>query len=379
MNFKALSIAALAAFTLASPAVAQDTIKLISTTELSGAGAVSGTNFKQGAELAVEHINAKGGILGKKIEFIAYDTKTTPADSRAAIQRALDEGTYALIGPVFSGPILATMELAAEAGVTQIVGGEASAITKKGNKSIFRTSLSQADAMPKIAKFMKEELKAQKVAIIFVNNDFGKGGRDAIKSELEKLGVQIAADVSTESGQADFAADALKVKNAGADVVFSYLNEEESARFLRAAKQQGITAPLVGETTLLGQKVIELAGDAANGVKGHVSLSIDAPLPAFQTFAKAYSEKFKSNSDHNGIKGYTAVYMVKAATEKMGKIDRKGLADALHGMTISPDKEPGILIESTFDANGDVDRPSFMGEVINGKQVINKTLPKLRP
>ena len=379
MNFKALSIAALAAFTLAVPAVAQDTIKLISTTELSGAGAVSGTNFKQGAELAVEHINAKGGILGKKIEFIAYDTKTTPADSRAAIQRALDEGTYALIGPVFSGPILATMELAAEAGVTQIVGGEASAITKKGNKSIFRTSLSQADAMPKIAKFMKEELKAQKVAIIFVNNDFGKGGRDAIKSELEKLGVQIAADVSTESGQADFAADALKVKNAGADVVFSYLNEEESARFLRAAKQQGITAPLVGETTLLGQKVIELAGDAANGVKGHVSLSIDAPLPAFQTFAKAYSERFKSNSDHNGIKGYTAVYMVKAATEKMGKIDRKGLADALHGMTISPDKEPGILIESTFDANGDVDRPSFMGEVINGKQVINKTLPKLRP
>ena len=95
MNFKALSIAALAAFTLASPAVAQDTIKLISTTELSGAGAVSGTNFKQGAELAVEHINAKGGILGKKIEFIAYDTKTTPADSRAAIQRALDEGLRA--------------------------------------------------------------------------------------------------------------------------------------------------------------------------------------------------------------------------------------------------------------------------------------------
>jgi branched-chain amino acid transport system substrate-binding protein len=379
MTLKALGFAAIAALAATLPAAAQDTIKLISTTELSGAGAVSGTNYKQGAELAVEHINAKGGILGKKIEFIAYDTKTTPADSRAAIQRALDEGTYALIGPVFSGPILATMELAQEAGVTQIVGGEAAAITKKGNKNIFRTSLSQADAMPKIAKFMKEELKAQKVAIIFVNNDFGKGGRDAIKAELEKLGVQIVADVSTEQGQADFAADALKVKNAGADVVFSYVNEEESARFLRAAKQQGITVPLVGETTLLGQKVIELAGDAANGVKGHVSLSVDAPVPAFQTFAKAYTEKFKSNSDHNGIKGYTAVYMIKAATEKMGKFDRKGLADALHGLTISPDKEPGILIESTFDANGDVDRPSFMGEVVNGKQVINKTLPKLRP
>jgi branched-chain amino acid transport system substrate-binding protein len=379
MKIKALSIAALAALSIATPAIAQDTIKLISTTELSGAGAVSGTNFKQGAELAVEHINAKGGILGKKIEFVAYDTKTTPADSRAAIQRALDEGTYALIGPVFTGPILATMELAAEAGVTQIVGGEGAAITKKGNKTIFRTSLSQTDAMPKIAKYLKDDVKATKVAIIYVNNDFGKGGRDAIKTELDKLGIQVVADVSTEQGQADFAADALKVKNSGADAVFSYVNEEESARFLRAAKQQGITVPLVGETTLLGQKVIELAGEAANGAKGHVGLSVDAPVPAFQTFAKAYADKFKTNSDHNGIKGYTAVYMVKAATEKMGKIDRKGLADALHGMTISPDKEPGILIESTFDANGDVDRASFMGEVINGKQVINKTLPKLRP
>ena len=371
--------AAVAAAPAWAPAWAQDgPIKLVMAAELSGAGAVSGTNYKQGAELAVEHINAKGGILGKKIEYTAYDTKTTPADSRAAIQRALDEGTYALLGPVFSGPIMATMELAKEAGVTQIVGGEAAGITKQGNPFIFRTSLSQSDSMPKLANYFANDLKAKKVAIVWVNNDFGKGGRDVIKAEFAKRNIEVVADLSTESGQADFAADAIKVKNSGADAIFSYVNEEESARFLRAAKQQGITTPIIGETTLLGQKVIELAGDAANGAKGHVGLSIDAPIPAFQAFAKAYEEKFKSKPDHNGIKGYSAVYMIKAATEKMGKIDRKGLAAALHGMTISPDKEPGIMVESTFDANGDVDRISFLGEVINGKQVINKTLPKLR-
>jgi branched-chain amino acid transport system substrate-binding protein len=81
--------------------------------------------------------------------------------------------------------------------------------------------------------------------------------------------------------------------------------------------------------------------------------------------------------DHNGIKGYIAPYMVKAATEKMGKLDREHLADALHGLTITPDKEPGILMEATWDKNGDVDRVSFLAEVEGGKQKIVKVLPKL--
>ncbi|WP_164236264.1 ABC transporter substrate-binding protein, partial [Stenotrophomonas maltophilia] len=72
-------------------------------------------------------------------------------------------------------------------------------------------------------------------------------------------GMTVIADISSEPGQTDFAADAIRIKNSGADAVFVYLNEDESARFLRAARQQGISAPLVGETTLLGQKVIELA------------------------------------------------------------------------------------------------------------------------
>ena len=74
----------------------------------------------------------------------------------------------------------------------------------------------------------------------------------------------------------------LKAKQSGADALFVYLNEEESARFLREAKKQGLNKPLIGETTLLGQKVIDLAGDAANGVKGHVGLTVDAPIPAIQ-------------------------------------------------------------------------------------------------
>jgi branched-chain amino acid transport system substrate-binding protein len=116
---------------------------------------------------------------------------------------------------------------------------------------------------------------------------------------------------------------------------------------LREAKKQGVNKPLIGETTLLGQKVIELAGDAANGVKGHVGLTVDAPIPAIQEFGKKYEAKYNSKPDHNGVKGYIAPYMIKAAAEKAGKLDGKAIAAALHGMTITPDKTPGIPIEAT--------------------------------
>ncbi|MFC5395650.1 ABC transporter substrate-binding protein [Bosea vestrisii] len=361
------------------PALAQDKVKLVDVVELSGAGATAGTNWKNGIDLAVADINAKGGILGKQIEIVHYDTQTNPGNTRAAVQRAIDEGTYAVLGPVFSGPIGASMQISQRAEIAQIVGGEAAGLTKQGNQYLFRTSLSQTAAMPKIAKYLKDTVKAASVAVVWVNNDFGKGGRDAIIPELEKAGIKLAADIATEQGQADFAADAIKVKNSNADAIFVYLNEEESARFLRAAKQQGITKPMVGETTLLGAKVIELAGDAANGVKGHVGLSIDAPIPAFQEFGKKFQAKYNYASDHNGLKGYMAVYMVKWATEKQKKFDKKGVADTLRGATIKTSDEPGILIETTIEKNGDLDRESFLAEVKDGKQVITATLPKINP
>jgi len=175
----------------------------------------------------------------------------------------------------------------------------------------------------------------------------------------------------------DFAADVVKLKGANADAIFVYTNEEESARFLREARKQGISKPLIGETTLLGQKVIELAGAAANGVKGHVGLTVDAPIAAVQAFREKFQKRFNYLPDHNGIKGYTGVYAVKHATEKIGKFDRKLLAKTLHGLTIKPEQEPGILMEATWDANGDIDRISFLAEVVDGKQKIVQTLPKL--
>jgi branched-chain amino acid transport system substrate-binding protein len=362
---------------LAGAASAQDVIKIPNIIELSGAGAAVGQNWKNGSSLAVEEINAKGGILGKKLELEFVDTGTDPGKARAGVQRALDDKPMVIFGPIYSGSISVTLKMTAEAEVAQIMGGEAAPLTAQGSKYLFRTSFGQNVSMPKIANYIRDEVKAKTMAVVYQNNDFGKGGRNAIIPELEKRGIKVVADLSAETGQADFTADVIKVKGANADAVFVYLNEEESARFLIEAKKQGLNKPLIGETTLLGQKVIDLAKDAAEGVRGHVGLSAEAPSPAIQAYARKFQERYKYTTDHNGIKGYIAPYMLKAAVEKAGKWDAKAIAASLRGMTISPDKEPGILLEATWDETGEIDRVSFLAEVKGGKQIITQTLPKL--
>jgi branched-chain amino acid transport system substrate-binding protein len=370
---------ALLAIASASTAFAQSgaPIKLADVAELSGGGATVGTNWKNGIDLAIEEINAKGGVLGHKLEVTHADSQSNPGVARAQVQKALDSEPYVLLGPGYSGSVKVTAPLAADAGITQIMGGEAAELTRMGDKYLFRTSFGQQSSMPKVAKYIHDELKAKTVAVVWVNNDFGKGGRDVIDKEFERLGVKVVADQSTEAGQTDFAADVSKVKAASPDAVFIYLNEEESARILKELKRQGVTAPLIGETTLIGQKVIELAGDAANGARGHVGLTTDAPVELIKQFREKFAKKYNYVPDHNGIKGYLAVYMVKATTEKMGKVDPKAFADTLHGLTIKASEEPGILMDVTFDQNGDLDRQSFMVEVVNGKQVVKQVLPKL--
>jgi len=220
-------------------------------------------------------------------------------------------------------------------------------------------------------------MKAKSVVVVWVNNDYGKGGHDNFITEMKKHNIKVAADLSTEQGQADFASDVIKAKQAGADAVFIYCNEEESARFLREAKAQGLATPIVGDTTLLSQKVVELAGDAANGIRGHLGLTADAPIPAVQAFTAKFTKRFGYKPDHNGIKGYTAIYLIKYVTEKNGGFDRQKFADTLHSLNVTAAEAPGLLMDASWDKNGDIDRQSFLAEVSGGQQKITAILPKL--
>src|SRR5438045_6491621 len=355
----------------------QGPVPIFGLMELSGTGATAGTNFDNGVKLAVKEINAAGGILGRNIEYTSMDTQTNPGVAKALAQKAVDQGAYVVMGPVFSGSIIVSMAETKRAEIPNFTGGEAANITEQGNPYVFRTSFTQSTAMPKLAKYIKNNVKAKSVAIIWVNNDFGKGGRDTMVKALEAQGIKVVADISTDPGQVDFSGAVLKAKQSNADALFVYTNEEESARALRELRKQGYDKPIIGETTLTGQKVIELAGDAANGALAHVGLTVDAPQPAIKAFDEKFQKEYKYKPDHNGLKGYTAMYVVKAATEKVGKFDPKAFADAMHGIRLSVKDYPGVLMDVSFDKNGDLDRESFMTKITNGKQEVIATLPPL--
>jgi branched-chain amino acid transport system substrate-binding protein len=352
------------------------TVFFFAPAELSGAGATVGGNWRDGATIAIEEINAEGGLLGCEIVVEWADTQSDPATSKALIAQGLEGDPYVILGPLFSGSIIVNMVEAQRAEVFQIMGGEAANLTQQGNPYIFRTSFGQSTSMPKLANYMVAE-GFESIDIVYTNNDFGQGGREAIKVAIEPFGIEVINEISVEEGQADFAPEALTLIGSDADAIFIYSNEEESARLLQELQKQGNEKPLIGETVLIAQSVIDLAGDAANGAKGHVGLSAAAPMPLVEEYAAKFEERYGHLPDHNGMKGYIAVYVVKAITERLGTFDTKALAEATHCTTITTEEEPGVLIDIVYDENGDVDRESFLVEVVDGLSTVTEVLPRV--
>jgi branched-chain amino acid transport system substrate-binding protein len=358
-----------------SQSVQAQPIQIVNLLELSGAGATVGTNMKNGAELAIKEIIASGGILGRKIDVTTMDTQTNPGVAKGLAQKAVDMDVYAVIGPIYSGSIVVSMAETRRAEIPNFTGAAAASVTQQGNPYIFRTNFTQSSSMPKVVRYIKEQLKAKSVDLIYINNDFGKGGRDEFIKSAQALGLKLGADISTDQNQLDFSAAVIKAKQSGGDVLFAYTNEEESARLVRELRKQGYTKPIVGDTTIVNQKVIELAGDAANGIVGHVALTADAPQAEVKSFVAKFEKEYKFKPDHNGLQGYMIPYIIKAVTEKIGKVDRKAFAAAMKGAVLKVKDQPGLLLDVHFDDKGDPDRVSYLVEIKGGKQIVVSTLP----
>ena len=376
----ALSWISVISFTLAcSLSVNAQPIQIVNLLELSGAGATVGTNMKNGVELAIKEINASGGVLGRKIEITTMDTQTNPGVAKGLAQKAVDMDVYAVIGPIYSGSIVVSMAETRRAEIPNFTGAAAASVTQQGNPYIFRTNFTQSSSMPKVAKYIKEQLKANTVDVIYINNDFGKGGRDEFIKSAQLMGLRIGADISTDQNQVDFTAAVIKAKQSGGDVLFAYTNEEESARLARELRKQGYNKPIVGDTTIVNQKVIELAGEAANGIVGHVALTADAPQAEVKSFVAKFEKEYKFKPDHNGLQGYMIPYIIKSVTEKVGKVDRKAFAAAMKGAVLRVKDQPGLLLDVRFDEKGDPDRVSYLVEIRGGKQIVETILPAAKP
>ncbi|MFC4624020.1 ABC transporter substrate-binding protein [Daeguia caeni] len=361
---------------MAGTAFAEDVVKLGTVVELSGPGAPAGTNWRDGVNLAVAEVNEAGGILGKKVEAVEYDTQTDPQISRALVQKAIDDGAFAIMGTIYSGSTLVNMLVAQQNSIPQFVGSEAPNIVEKGNPFVFRTSSGAQKGVPALTPYFKDTLKAKKVGVAWLNNEFGKGGHDVFVEEMKKAGIDVIVDVASEQAQTDYAADVAKLKQANPEAVFVYMNQEESARFLIEAKKQGLTMPLIGEVTLTEAKVIDLAKDAAEGAIAHVGITASATeVPGIAEFTRKFEEIHKRKPTHDALKGYVGVWTTKYVTDMIGELDGEAFAEKMKNLCLKAADYPKILLDTCWDDRGEMSRPSFMVQVKDGTPVVIDTVP----
>jgi branched-chain amino acid transport system substrate-binding protein len=369
----------LAGLAAAAPAVAgaQENFPALvaNAVELSGGGAIAGTSFNNGVLLGLKEINGAGGVLGRRLEPVTLDIQTNPEVAKAAVRKATAMGAVAIMGPVFSDMVTAAADEIRAAGIPSFIGGEAAGLTLQGNPYLFRTSLSQAASMPRLARYLRQGIAVESVAMVWVDNEFGRGGREAMAKALAAEGIRLVADLPTRPGQTDFSDVAARVRESDAGAVFVYLNEAESPACLQALHDAPYSKWVVGETTLVGQAVLDRAGEAASGARGHVGLTPDALVPGVPEFANAFLREYGYRGDHNGMKGYIAAHVLKAAAERAGRLEPRAVAEAMRGLAVSAADHPGVLLDVRYDDKGDLDRASFVVRVINGRQQFIAMLP----
>lgn len=356
-------------------AYGEDSIVFAGISEASGSGALAGISFRNGYQLAIEEINHAGGLGGKPISLKQFDIDTNPDAAKAAAQAAVAAQPFAILGPVFSGITLATLPITSAAGIPQFTGGEASSITKKYPPNLFRTSLTQEIAVPRMASFVKYAFQAKRVFVIAVDNEFGRDGKDIFLKSLTRLGVTLCESVLVKPGQKDFSEAAELTRKFNPDVLVIYTNEPEAVGILKAMRGIDFDKPIVGEGPLVSQQVIDLAGGAADGIFAHTGVSVDAPNQRIQDFSKRYSDKYQVRADHNSLKGYFAVYAIKAIVDNGGVTDKASFLAATKKARLDTARHPKVLVRGAYDMFGNLYRESYLVQIRNGKQSVLATIP----
>ena len=261
------------------------------------------------------------------------------------------------------------------------VGAEAPAVTDReangDNDFIYRTSFGVDTAADKFISYIVEQ-GVTSVDFIYKNDEFGAGGREAYGEAFDEVGIEIQLDIQVQPDQTDLSAEVAQLAGGGADAIFAFMTEIETAAFLDEVQAQALEKPMYGGDVLSAASTIALAQPgAADGTITHAGLNASADV--FADWTAAYTE-FHPDADppdHNSIKGYTAVHIVKEATERIGSFDNSQFSDTLHCATLTVDEEPGLLLDVSYDANGDIDRESYLVEVVDGVGQITETLPPL--
>jgi len=331
MKAKLLLGAATAALFMIGQAEAQDTIKIGVIQPLTGSVAYNGTSDVNGSRLAVEERNAKGGVLGKKVELIIEDGQCNPAKSVNAAEKLIQRDKVPVLSGAFcSSATMAVMPVAENYKIPLVTGVSSKAdLTEKGNKWFFRATETDALLAQSFAKILYEQLKLRKVAYIGVNDDWGRGGVEEFEKQMKALGATTVMKEYFDHGTTDFYTILTKLRASGADGAFVAAETQDGSIFVKQKAEFGLKLRVFGVGSWATADFIKLTGPASEGIYAAVPYAATMTTPKNKAFVEAYEAKYKEMPGKYSAAGYNAINIIMDAIERAGSTEPEKIRDAL--------------------------------------------------
>ena len=341
-----------------------DSLKIGLATPLTGASAEDGKAIQEGVNLAVKQINDQGGIDGKTVEVVAEDDKGDPSEAATVANKlAQDESILALVGDFNSSCTLAGAPIYNDAGIVQISpGSSAEAVTDAGDYT-FRTITTDAVQGQYLALWCVTDLGYKKIAILFENDDYGKGLADVAQRETEGLGAQVVVREAYEVNQTDFSTVLTKVAKAQPDVLIIGGLYNETALIAKQRAKAGIgDLPIMGVDAIYSDALVDLGGKAVEGIKLTAYFSDSSESQVTQAFIKAYTDEYGKAPGTYAAYAYDAALIIMDGIKNAGA-DRAAIREYIAGLQ---DFE-GATGTASVDKNGDVIKEPLRMEIKDGK------------
>jgi len=313
----------LLALTGTSAAAEQPPIRIGGLFAVTGPASFLGEPERNTAQMVVNQINASGGIKGRKVELIALDTQGDATKAVQAANRLVKEGVVAILGPSTTGDTMAVIPVVEKAKVPLISCAAGIKITEPVKPWVFKTAQNDYLAVARIYENLVKR-RLTRVAILTVSDSFGSSGREQLKAQAARYGIQILSDDTYGPKDTDMTPQLTKIRGSKAQAIICWGTNPGPAIIARNVKQLGVTLPLYMSHGVSSKKFIDLAGDAAEGIilpSGRVLVAdllpnSDKQKKSLLAFVKEYQKHYNAEGDHFGGHAWDAMMLVKAALER---------------------------------------------------------------
>jgi len=337
--------------------------------DFSGPVAPYSTASLQGAMIAMDEINAVGGIKGSPVQIKQYDDRNDPVEGVTLAKRLGDE-VLAVIVASASSPTLSAGPVLDRAGIPFVTTVAANpAVTESGWKFVNRLHLSDRDQVERVVQYATENDRFTKIAILYDTSDYGVGGRDIALKALARRSLTPPVVEGWKQTDADFSSQIVKVKATGAEGVIIWGTVEGAVRIVQQMRSLGLDKVRVyGGGGLVSQKYVDLGGKAVEGTIATWAY-VDPAVPRAKDLGDKYEQRFKRKMDVFVAQGYDALHVLAQAVDKAGQSpsDRLKIASAIRAT-----RYQGAVGEVTFDDNGQNVRKIYIARLDGGKFVVVK-------